>query len=175
MMGVRRIPAPRIGPWLVDDPLSFFYLSMAFCLVAFVSYGAIAYSIKGRAMIAIRDDELAARASGLPVLKLKIAAFIVSAIFPSVGGSIMAHYYTAITPDFAAMSETVSMLVIVVMGGLGSAAGAIFGAAIVNLIPEIFRQAGDFRLLAYGVILLFTILYQPHGVFSIDRRLARRT
>ena len=174
MMGVRRIPAPQIGPWTIDTPLGFFYLALAFCAVAFTLYDAIAYSAQGRAMAAIRDDELAARASGLPVLRLKVAAFVLSAVFPAVGGSIMAHYYTSIAPDFALLSETVSVLVIVVIGGLGSAAGAVFGAAVVNLIPELFRQLGDFRLLVYGLILLVMVIYQPHGVFSMTRRLAKR-
>ena len=174
MMGVRGIPAPKIGPWTIDTPLSYFYLSMVFCLIAFTLYDAIAFSIKGRALMAIRDDELAARACGLPVLPLKIAAFTLSAIFPAIGGSIMAHYYTAISPDLAQMSETVSILLIVVIGGLGSAAGAVFGAVAVNLLPELFRNFGDYRLFVYGVILLLMILYQPNGVFSIGRRLARR-
>jgi branched-chain amino acid transport system permease protein len=174
MMGIRNIPPPKIGSWTIDSPLSFFYLSIIFCAIAFSIYDGITYSVKGRALMALRDDELAARASGLPVRKLKIAAFTLSAIFPAVGGSIMAHYYTAITPDLALMNETVTMLVIVVIGGLGSAAGAIFGSAVVNLLPEVFRNLGDYRLFAYGVILLLMILYQPHGVFSIGRRLARR-
>ncbi|MDB5965882.1 MAG: transporter permease protein, partial [Polaromonas sp.] len=174
MMGVRGIPAPTFGPWVIDSTLSFFYLSMGVCIVAFVLYDAIAFSVKGRSMMAVRDDELAARASGLPVLKLKIAAFTLSAIFPAVGGSLMAHYYTAITPDMALMSETVSMLVIVVIGGLGSAAGAVFGAAVINLLPEAFRNLGDYRLLVYGAILLVMVLFQSHGVFSIGRRLSRR-
>jgi branched-chain amino acid transport system permease protein len=174
MMGVRAIPAPHVGPWAIDTPLAFFYLGMAFCAVTFALYDAIAFSVKGRAMLALRDDEVAARATGLPVLRLKISAFVLSAIFPAVGGSIMAHYFTSITPDFALMGETILILVIVVIGGLGSAAGAVFGAIVVNVIPEAFRQFGDFRLLTFGAILLAMIIYQPNGVFSIARRLARR-
>ena len=174
MMGVRSIPAPQIGPWTIETPLSFFYLGLAFCFISVVIYDVVAFSVKGRAMMAIRDDELAARASGLPVLRLKVSAFVLSAIFPAAGGSIMAHYFTSITPDFALMNETISILVIVVIGGLGSSAGAIFGAFVVNVIPEAFRQFGDFRLITFGLILLVVILYQPNGVFSVSRRLARR-
>lgn len=175
MMGVRAIPAPRIGNWELDSPLAFFYLSAAFCILAVIFYDAIAYSVKGRSLMALRDDEVAARASGLPVQSLKIAAFTLSAIFPAIGGSIMAHYYTAITPDLASMHETVTVLLIAVVGGLGSAAGALLGSAIVNLFPELFRNFGDYRLLAYGLILFAMIIYQPNGVFSISRRLAWRT
>ncbi len=174
MMGVRAIPAPRIGPWVIDSPLSFFYLSAVIGVIGLAVYDAIAYSVKGRALIALRDDEVAASASGLGVQRLKIVAFTLSAVFPAIGGSLMAHYYSAITPDLAAMNETVTVLVIAVIGGLGSAAGALFGSVIVNLLPELFRNLGDYRVLAYGVILFVTVLYQPGGVFSISRRLAWR-
>ena len=174
MMGIRAIPAPALGPWVLDSPLALFYLSGALCCLAVVLYNAIAYSMKGRALMALRDNEMAARASGLGVRQLKIVAFTLSAVFPAVGGSLMAHYYTAITPDLGSIQETVTMLVIVIIGGLGSAAGALFGSAVVNLVPELFRDLGDYRLLAYGLILFGMILYQPQGLFSIGRRLAWR-
>lgn len=175
MMGVRAIPPFRLGSWAIDTPLSFLYLSVAVAVVALAIYDAIAYSMKGRALIAVRDDEVAAAASGLGVQRLKIVAFTLSAVFPAIGGSLMAHYYTAITPEFGSMNETVTVLVIAVIGGLGSAAGAFFGSVVVNLLPELFRNFGDYRLLAYGIILFATVLYQPGGVFSINRRLAWRT
>jgi branched-chain amino acid transport system permease protein len=174
MMGVRAIPPLKLGLWAIDSPLSFLYLSVAIAVVALAVYDAIAYSMKGRALIAVRDDEMAAAASGLGVQRLKIIAFMLSAAFPAIGGSLMAHYYTAITPDFGTMNETVTVLVIAVIGGLGSAAGAFFGSVVVNLIPELFRNFGEYRLLAYGIILFVTVLYQPGGVFSINRRLAWR-
>jgi branched-chain amino acid transport system permease protein len=174
MMGIRAIPALKIGSWPIDSPLAFFYLSAVFGVAGLAIYNAIAYSVKGRALIALRDDEIAASASSLGVQNLKIVAFTLSAVFPAVGGALMAHYYTAITPDFGSLNETLTVLVIVVIGGLGSAAGAVFGSVVVNLLPELFRDFGDYRLLVYGVILFLTVLYQPGGVFSISQRLARR-
>jgi branched-chain amino acid transport system permease protein len=175
MMGVRAIPPLRLGTWAIDTPLAYFYLSVAIAVLALAVYDALAYSMKGRALIAVRDDEVAAAASGLGVQRLKIVAFTLSAVFPAIGGSLMAHYFTAITPEFGTMNETVTVLVIAVIGGLGSAAGAFFGSVVVNLLPELFRNFGDYRLLAYGIILFVTVLYQPGGVFSINRRLAWRT
>jgi branched-chain amino acid transport system permease protein len=174
MMGVRGIPAPSIGPWTIDTPLEFFYLAAAVFIVGAIVYDAICYSVQGRALMAMRDDETAARASGIDVQRLKVVAFGVSAVFSAVGGSLMAHYYTAITPELGLMTETVAVLVIAVLGGLGSIAGAVFGSAVVNLVPEVFRNFGDFRLLAYGLLLFLTVLFQPQGVFSIGRRLAHR-
>jgi branched-chain amino acid transport system permease protein len=175
MMGIRGIPPVTLGPWVLDTPLDMFYLSAGFCLVGLVVYQAVTYSVVGRALLAVRDDETAARASGLNTRALKIFAFAASAVFASAGGSILAHYYTAITPDLASIHETTAVLVIVVIGGLGSAAGAVFGSMVVNLLPEVFRGFGEYRLLVYGLILLIVILYQPQGVFSIGRRLARST
>jgi branched-chain amino acid transport system permease protein len=173
MMGIRGIPPIMIGPWELSSPLAMFYLALAFLVVGGAVYQAVAYSTIGRALMALRDDELAARSSGLRTQRLKVLAFALGAVYGSCGGSLVAHYYTAITPDLASLHESVAVLVILVLGGLGSAAGAVFGSAVVNLLPEMFRSFGDYRLLAYGIILFVVILYQPQGVFSIRRRLAR--
>jgi branched-chain amino acid transport system permease protein len=173
MMGLRGIRAVNVGSFTFDTPLRFFLLSLAFLAIGLLAYRVIAYSTTGRALIALRDDETAARSTGLACTRLKIFAFVVSAVYASVGGSLLAHYYTAITPELANVHETVVVLTIAVVGGLGSAAGSIGGSAFVNLLPEAFRSFGDYRLLGYGVILLATILFQPQGLFSITRRLAR--
>jgi branched-chain amino acid transport system permease protein len=173
MMGIRGIPPITIGPWELSSPLAMFYVAFVFCAVGMVIYQAITYSTVGKALLALRDDELAARSTGLDTRQLKVIAFSIGAVYASCGGSIIAHYYTAITPDLASLHETIAILVILVIGGLGSAAGAVFGSTVVNLLPEIFRGFGDYRLLAYGIILFLMILYQPQGVFSISRRLAR--
>jgi branched-chain amino acid transport system permease protein len=173
MMGVRAIPSLNIGSFAFDTPLRFFWLSLAFLALGLLAYRLITYSTIGRALIALRDDETAARSTGLACTRLKVFAFVVSAIYASLGGSLLAHYYTAITPDLASVRETVVILTIAVVGGLGSAAGAIGGSVFVNLLPEVFRPFGDYRLLGYGIILLAVILFQPQGLFSITRRLAR--
>ncbi len=173
MMGVRGIQAVNIGSLAFDTPLRFFWLSLAFLALGLLVYRLIAYSMIGRALIALRDDETAARSTGLACTRLKVFAFVVSAVYASIGGSLLAHYYTAITPELASVHETVVVLTIAVVGGLGSAAGAIGGSVFVNLLPEVFRSFGDYRLLGYGIILLATILFQPQGLFSITRRLAR--
>ncbi len=173
MMGIRGVPPVRIGPWSLDGPLEMFYLCAAFLLAGVVVYRAIAYSVIGRALVAVRDDETAARASGLDAGRLKVFAFVASALFAAVGGSLYAHLLTAISPELASMHETVAVLMISVLGGLGSAAGALFGASVVHLLPELFREFGDYRLLVYGAILFVMILYQPQGLFSIWGRLAR--
>jgi len=173
MMGIRGIPPITIGAWELSSPLAMFYVAFVFCALGAAIYQAITYSTVGKGLLALRDDELAARSAGLDTRQLKVIAFSVGAVYASCGGSILAHYYTAITPDLASLHETIAILVIVVIGGLGSAAGAVFGSTVVNLLPEIFRGFGDYRLLVYGIILFLMILYQPQGVFSISRRLAR--
>jgi branched-chain amino acid transport system permease protein len=173
MMGIRAIPSPTLFGIDLGTPQRLFYLTLAFLCVGLVVYQAITYSVIGRSLIACRDDEIAARSSGLSTWRLRSFVFAVGAVYSSCGGSILAHYYTAITPELASMNETLTVLVIVVIGGMGSAAGAVFGATIVNLLPEAFRGIGDYRMLAYGVILLAVILFRPQGMFSIGHRLAR--
>lgn len=173
MMGVRGIPPIAVGPFSVDDPLRFYWLSLAVLAGGLGVYRVIAYSTIGRSLLALRDDETAARSTGLDCTRLKVFAFVFSSIYASIGGSLLAHYYTAITPELASVHETIVVLTIAVVGGLGSAAGAFGGSAFVNLLPEVFRSFGDYRLLGYGLILLAVILFQPQGLFSITRRLAR--
>jgi branched-chain amino acid transport system permease protein len=172
MMGIRGIPPIILGPWTLDSPLALLYLATAFCVGGLLVYQAITYSAVGRTLIGVRDDEIAARSNGINAQAYKIFAFTVGAAFPAVGGSILAHYYTAITPELASVHNTIQILVIVVIGGLGSAAGAVFGSAVVNLLPELFRGFGDYRLMVYGLMLFLVIVYQPQGMFSIARRLA---
>ena len=173
MMGVRGIPSINIGAITFDTPLRFYWLSLGFLAAGLFAYRLIAYSTIGRSLIALRDDETAARSTGIACTRLKVFAFVVSAIYASIGGSLLAHYYTAITPDLGSVHETVTVLTMTVVGGLGSAAGAVGGSAFVILLPEVFRSFGDYRLLGYGIILLAVILFQPQGLFSITRRLAR--
>jgi branched-chain amino acid transport system permease protein len=173
MMGVRGIPPIALGSFTFDSPLRFYWLSLAVLAAGLGIYRLIAYSAIGRSLIALRDDETAARSTGLDCTRLKVFAFVVSAIYASIGGSLLAHYYTAITPELASVRETIVVLTTAVVGGLGSAAGAVGGSVFVNLLPEVFRSFGDYRLLGYGIILLAVILFQPQGLFSITRRLAR--
>jgi branched-chain amino acid transport system permease protein len=172
MMGIRAIPSPTLFGLDLDTPQRLFYVAIGFLCVGLVVYQAITYSVIGRSLIACRDDEIAARSSGLSTWRLRSFVFAVGAVYSSCGGSLLAHYYTAITPDLASMNETLTVLVIAVIGGMGSAAGAVFGSTIVNLLPEAFRGIGDYRMLAYGVILLAVILFRPQGMFSVGDRLA---
>jgi branched-chain amino acid transport system permease protein len=173
MMGIRRIPPVTLAGFPIVTTLGMFYVCALFLMLSVLVYQFLILSAFGRALIAVRDDEAAARSSGVDARLLKIAAFVGSAVFAAVGGSLYAHLFSAISPDVAALNGTIEILVITVLGGLGSAAGAVFGAALVNVLPEIFRQAGDYRLLIYGIVLFIMILYQPQGLFSIKRRLAR--
>jgi branched-chain amino acid transport system permease protein len=173
MMGVRRIPPVILAGVPIQSTLGMFYISALFLLAALLAYQLLALSPFGRALVAVRDDETAARASGLNTRLLKLWAFAGSAVFAAIGGSLYAHMLSAVSPDIAGIDGTVEVLVMAVLGGLGSAAGAVFGSAIVNILPEFFRQVGDYRLLVYGVLLFVMILYEPQGLFSITRRMAR--
>ncbi|MGZ8514774.1 MAG: branched-chain amino acid ABC transporter permease [Candidatus Limnocylindrales bacterium] len=132
----------------------------------------------GAAIIAIRDDEAAAAATGIPVAPYKIAAFVLGSALAGLAGALYAPFLSAVTPTSFGFSESVVILAMLMFGGIGVISGAIFGAVVLGALPEVFRFVSDFRLLAFGAILVLVLRFQPEGLLgegSAVRRLLRGT
>ena len=118
----------------------------------------------GRTVQAIREDYIAASASGINVTYYKVLTFAVSAFFAGVGGSVYAHYMTAMIPtNFNYSAELLSEVII---GGTGSLTGSIIGAAFLSSLPELMRDFSTYRMLAYSVVLVLVMLFRPGGIFG---------
>ncbi len=181
--GVINIPPPSIGAHDFTRPLilgpltlpfqaNFYYLALAIALITcFVSY-RLRESSLGRAWEAIREDEIAARCSGVNARGMKILAFSTGAFFGGVGGSIFAHMIGYIGPDSFTFLESITVLVMVVLGGAGNIVGAALGAVLLVIIPERFREFQELRLLLFGVALVLLMIGRPQGI--LPRRRARR-
>lgn len=118
----------------------------------------------GRTVQAIREDYIAASASGINVTYYKVLTFAVSAFFAGVGGSVYAHYMTAMIPtNFNYSAELLSEVII---GGTGSLTGSIIGAAFLSRLPELMRDFSTYRMLAYSVVLVLVMLFRPGGIFG---------
>ena len=120
----------------------------------------------GRTIRAIREDYIAASASGINVTFYKVLTFAVSAFFAGIGGGIYAHYMTAMIPtnfNFAYSSELLSEVII---GGTGSLTGSIIGAAFLSALPEAMRDFSTYRMLAYSIVLVLVMLFRPGGIFG---------
>jgi branched-chain amino acid transport system permease protein len=174
--GVINIPPPSIGSYsftqsLQFGPLSlpfqanFYYLAVTIALVtAFVSY-RLRQSALGRSWDAIREDEVAARCSGVNTRGVKILAFSIGAFFGGIGGTIYAHMIGFISPENFSFLESMTILVMVVVGGAGNIMGVAIGAIILVVLPERFREFEHLRLLFFGAALVLLMINRPEGLF----------
>ena len=120
----------------------------------------------GRTVQAIREDYIAASASGINVTYYKVMTFAISAFFAGIGGGIYAHYMTAMIPTNFNFNYSAELLSEVIIGGTGSLTGSIIGAAFLSSLPELMRDFSTYRMLAYSVVLVLVMLFRPGGIFG---------
>ncbi len=129
----------------------------------------------GRALRALHGSEAAAETAGIDVTRYKVLVFVVSAMLASVAGSLFAHYARFITPAEAAFSHSIELVTMVVLGGLASTFGAVVGAAILTALPQILTAFQDYEDLAFGAILMGTMIFMRNGLVpSLAQMLRRR-
>lgn len=148
------------------------YMMMVITVVVIMNF---IKSSKGRACMAIRDDEIAAEASGINTTYYKVAAFTLGAFFAGIAGALYANYFYFIKPDSFGFMKSIDILVIVVFGGLGSITGSILSAIILSLISLVLQNIPELRMVIYSVILFIIMVYKPDGImgnfeFSLFRR-----
>lgn len=165
-LGVMGIPAPLIFDHAIFTPRDYFLLSAAVLLVCVALVLVLQRSQLGRVWRSIRDDEVAARSSGVDLAGYKSLAFGLAAFVAGLAGSLMAHQYTYISPDIFDFQTSLLALTIIVLGGMSSIPGAILGAAVLVGLPELFRFLEDVRILAYGVVILVLVRYRPQGLLG---------
>ena len=164
--GVVGIPAPALG----GRPLSptEVYLTVAACVVlAFLAIRNLTRSRYGRGMVAARDNPLAATASGVSLLRIKLFAFAVSAALAGLAGAFYAVQKTVLTPEDFSADFSIFFLLIIVVGGLGRLWGPVVGTLILFLLPELLGPLQSWRLLIYGVLLLVLMVFAPHGIMGV--------
>ena len=150
-------------------------------LVAMLAVAAVAAmawlenSRNGRAMRSVREDEIAATASGVNTTFYKIQAFAVGAFFAGVGGGLYAHTTTFIQPTDFGFLKSVEQLSMVVLGGMGSIAGTVLGTIVLTAAPELLRFMSNYRMLVYGATLIVLMIFRPGGLLGgVDLRDAVR-
>jgi len=123
-------------------------------------------SKQGRAIISIREDEIASEAAGIPTTRYKVLAFTVSSFFAGIGGALYAHYQAFVEPSKFGFMFSIEMFVIVVLGGLGSLTGSIVAAIILTALPEMLRGFAEYRLLVYSLALIVMMIFRPQGMLG---------
>ncbi|HET9940440.1 MAG TPA: branched-chain amino acid ABC transporter permease [Candidatus Eisenbacteria bacterium] len=122
-------------------------------------------SYHGRAFLAIREDEIAAEALGVPTTRYKVTAFVVAAFFAGVAGALFAHYTYLHTNSFTFM-KSIEVIVMVVLGGMGSLLGSVLGATVLTALPEALRFASSERLIIYSLLLIVLMIARPQGILG---------
>lgn len=127
---------------------------------------AFIHSRHGRAVIAIREDEIAAEAAGIHTTYYKLLAFVLAAFFAGIAGGLYAHHIGVLDPSKFDFNYSVEILIMVVLGGMGSITGSIVAAIVLTILPELLRGFADYRMLIYSVILICVMLFKPSGLLG---------
>lgn len=175
-IGFSDIPPPSIGDKALGDHFSYYYVVMPIALLGVYFSFSILRSDIGRAFKALREDSLAAAASGINVRKYKVIAFVLSALYAGCAGSLQAHMAPGfIHPNSYTITEMVTLLLMVVFGGIGNIWGGIIGAVLVTIIYDFTRDYYQYQLAMFGGVIVMTVLYMPRGIGGlIDQFFVKR-
>jgi branched-chain amino acid transport system permease protein len=174
--GLVGIPAPSLFGHSFADPLyifgwklpsqaNFYYLAAALVLLAIVTAHRLHGSRIGLAWNALRADEIAAKAQGINVAWFKVLAFAVDAFLAAFAGTIYAFYVSYISPDNFTFLVSVTIMTMVIVGGMDNILGVIIGAFLLTILPEKLRAFADYRLLFFGVVIIGFLMIRPQGLF----------
>ena len=163
--GLSGIDKPWLFDWHIRKPIDFYFVFLVLAILGIVVSVRLAKSRLGRAWLYVRHDEDVAEAMGINRVRVKLAAYVIGAIFGAIGGAFFAVNLGAISPESFSFEQSVLILMAVILGGMGKIPGVVLGAFLVVLGPELLRDVGDLRLLVFAVGLLLIMLLRPSGIW----------
>lgn len=172
----------RIAGWIADSEPKLYAIVLAVAVAAMLAVRNIVRAPLGLAMMAIRDSETAAQSMGVPLMRVKLAAFAISALLTGLAGALYAHKLQFIDPDQFTILVSIEFLVMIFIGGIGSMHGIVLGAVFVIALPQLVAVAKDYlpaavaqqsglQAAVYAVVLLAFILAEPTGLYGIWRKI----
>jgi branched-chain amino acid transport system permease protein len=182
------ISSPRLGPWILSSNFSFYYIMLVFVSLGLWMAKNLFNSKHGRALMAIRDNDISAEVMGIPVFKYKILSFMISSFYAGVAGALLGILMRNVNPTFFDLRTSIEYLAMVIIGGMGTVVGAILGASFMAVLPELLRVLiGTFsnyfespqeiivilspvKLILVGFFIIFFIHIEPTGIAGIWRR-----
>jgi len=168
--GIIGIARPKIWGFTFSKPIHYYYLIVAIVLLTIFVVDRLNRSRIGRAWTAMRDDEVAAEVMGIDLMKTKLLAFSLGATWAGLAGVFFAGKMTFISPESFTFFESVIILCMVVLGGMGSVPGVILGAALLVILPEGMRQFALYRMLIFGGAMVLMMVLRPQGLIASPRR-----
>ena len=171
-MGIGGINLPGWFGREMTKPEYFFLILVVFVLLLFLDLW-LGRSWIGLAWASIREDEQAAAAMGVDVVRFKVMAFVLGSAIAGLAGGFYAHFLTFIMPQNFGFGQSIVILCMVVFGGIGTRRGPLVGAIILGVLPEVFRPMMEYRTLVYGVLLIAMMRFQPGGLLGVESILPR--
>ena len=172
-LGIPGIPRPEIFGFTFNTNFSFLLLALGLGLIVYLVSAGIVKSSFGRVLKGIREDEKVLAIFGYNTGKFKLVIFSITAMMAGLAGGLFATYITFIDPSTFALSESIFILAIIILGGMANLRGSVLGALFLILLPEILRFVGfpsdiaaQMRQLVYGALLVFLMLYRPQGLLG---------
>lgn len=182
------IPRATLFDFVFTGDRRNFYLIFVSAFVLAIAARNLARTYIGRAFVAVRDRDISAEILGVHLLRTKLMAFAIGAFYAGVAGGLLGYFYGSITPDYFVLTLSVYYLAAVIVGGLGTVLGSIFGALFMTFVPELLRllaHASSQRFPAvaglllpmgqvvFGVLIIVFLIYEPHGLAAIWSRIRR--
>ena len=146
--------------------LSNFFWVYLFVLITIATVHNLVDSSYGRAFVSIRDDEIAAEAMGVDTTRFKVLSFVISSMFAGIAGGLFGHFTMYLHPNSFTFVASFYVIIMIVIGGLGSIEGAVLGAVVFTVVLEMFRGFGAFRLINFSVLLVLIMIYRPEGLLG---------
>ena len=144
------------------------FFTFAIVAILLIACYRLKTSSKGRALLAVRENEIAAEAMGINTARVKVVAFVMAAFFAGVGGALFAHEVgVTLNPKELGFQRSIDIVIMVVLGGMGSITGVVLAAGILTLLPELFRDFADYRMPVYALALIIVMIVRPQGLFGI--------
>ncbi|CAL8980018.1 Ribose import permease protein RbsC [Rhodoplanes serenus] len=171
--GISGVPPFAVAGLVIDDERRFLWLGLVALAVVAAAAVALQRSRHGRAMMAVRDDETAARMSGIDVTRTKVAALCLSAAAAGLAGVLFATHVRFVAPEDFNYAHSIVYLAMLIVGGEGTVVGAVIGAALLTFLPEWLRGLGDAYLAFFGLMMLVILIFLPTGLIGLVRMAAR--
>ena len=175
-VGVMGIPAPTgFGGLEFDSAKGQYYLVLVFLIVGAYIMHRIVHSLLGRSFVAVRNSEALAEALGIPLARTKRLAFVLSVIYAGLAGGLYAGVVRFLGPDLAATHHTFELVMVMLVGGIGTIPGPILGSILVPWLTQSLQFLQDYRMVVFGPVLILLLIFVPNGIVgTILHRRARR-
>ncbi|HEX3751020.1 MAG TPA: ATP-binding cassette domain-containing protein [Streptosporangiaceae bacterium] len=164
--GIGGIPAFSVAGFAFDTDTRFFYLIWALVAVALIGVANFVRSNRGRILRAMHGDQAGARSLGLNITRAKISVFVISACLASIAGSLYASYFRYLSPDQVGSSESLQLITMLVIGGMGTLFGPLIGVALLTYLPLESQSIANYSMLLTGVLLVLFLRYLPAGIWG---------